>query len=85
MMRSSVVLPQPDGPTKQTSSPRSIVRSTDCSATKLPKALWMPCSYRAAAAIALILDLPRSIAAAERPGPRRPALCRVYFGAALLS
>ena len=42
MIRNSVVLPQPDGPRKQTSSPGSIVRSIDLSATKLPKVLLMP-------------------------------------------
>ncbi len=39
MMRSSVVLPQPDGPTKHTISPGVIVRSIDCSATNVPNAL----------------------------------------------
>ena len=48
MIRSNVVLPQPDGPRKQTSSPASIVRSIDFSATKVPKVLFMPSSRTAA-------------------------------------
>src|SRR5438045_4158709 len=47
MIRSSVVLPHPDGPRKQTSSPDSIVRSIDFSATKSPNSLWMPSSFSA--------------------------------------
>jgi hypothetical protein len=42
MMRSSVVLPQPEGPSSATSSP--VGKSSDTSssaATKLPKRLWM--------------------------------------------
>ncbi len=39
MMRSNVVLPQPEGPTKHTISPGVIVRSMDCSATNVPNAL----------------------------------------------
>ncbi len=40
MIRSSVVLPQPEGPRKQTSSPGWMTRSIDFSATKSPNALW---------------------------------------------
>src|SRR5436190_18518668 len=39
--RSSVVLPQPDGPRKQTNSPASMARLTSSSATTLPKRLPM--------------------------------------------
>ena len=36
---SSVLLPQPDGPTSTTNSPFSIARSTPCSTPTLPKSL----------------------------------------------
>ena len=39
IMRSSVVLPQPDGPTSTTNSPSSIARSTPCSTGTMPKFL----------------------------------------------
>jgi len=42
MMRSSVVLPQPDGPSRQTNSPWPTERLTSRSATKLPKCLETP-------------------------------------------
>ncbi len=57
MIRSSVVLPQPDGPTKQTSSPALIARSTDCSATKPPNALWIPSRRNASRAAASDIKL----------------------------
>src|SRR6187402_1424622 len=38
-MRSNVVLPQPEGPRKQMSSPWCTPRLTSCSATKLPNSL----------------------------------------------
>ena len=41
MMRSSVVLPQPDGPSKATSSPDSMSRLTLFSAVKSPNCLSM--------------------------------------------
>src|SRR5690349_3537187 len=41
MMRSSVVLPQPDGPSSATSSPVGKSRLTSPSAVKLPNDLWM--------------------------------------------
>src|SRR6266850_272936 len=46
MMRSSVVLPQPEGPRKQTNSPLRTPRLTSFSATKSPKRLWMFLSSR---------------------------------------
>src|SRR5262245_26282137 len=46
MMRSSVVLPQPDGPRKQTNSPCATARSMSSSAVKLPNCLRMPLSLR---------------------------------------
>ncbi len=47
MIRSSVVLPQPDGPRKHTSSPGWMTRSIDFSATKSPNALWTDSRRRA--------------------------------------
>ena len=41
MIRSSVVLPEPDGPSSATSRPRGISRSTSSSAVKLPNRLVM--------------------------------------------
>ena len=41
MMRSSVVLPQPEGPSSATSSPVGKSRLTSPSAVKLPNDLWM--------------------------------------------
>ena len=38
-MRSAVVLPQPDGPSRLTSSPGSIARSNDSRATAVPNVL----------------------------------------------
>src|SRR5580765_2373700 len=46
MMRSKVVLPQPDGPRKQTNSPRSIARWMSRSAWKPPNDFRMPSSRR---------------------------------------
>src|SRR4029079_16647803 len=46
MMRSSVVLPQPDGPRNTISSPRRTESETPCSASKRPKLLRMPVSSR---------------------------------------
>src|SRR5215208_6575846 len=42
MMRSSVVLPQPDGPRRQTNSPWLTARLTSRRATKLPKCFETP-------------------------------------------
>src|SRR5260370_37403279 len=39
IMRKVVVLPQPDGPSRQTTSPAATSRSTSRTATKLPKRL----------------------------------------------
>src|SRR5215217_612999 len=39
-MRSTVVLPHPDGPSSETNSPRTTERSTRWTATFWPKALW---------------------------------------------
>jgi hypothetical protein len=43
MARSSVVLPQPEGPRKDTNSPAATARLTRCSAWKVPK-LFETCS-----------------------------------------
>src|ERR671923_2340151 len=48
MIRRSVVLPQPEGPRKQTSSPGSTDRLTSRSATKPPKCLETPSTLSAA-------------------------------------
>src|SRR6186713_1215339 len=53
MIRNSVVLPQPEGPRKHTSSPGWMARSIFCSATKLPKALWMPSICNASGAFVM--------------------------------
>src|SRR5438552_11047479 len=45
-IRSSVVLPHPEGPRKMMSSPRSTARATAFSAANLPKLLWMSSSLR---------------------------------------
>src|SRR5580693_9730595 len=54
MTRSSVVLPQPDGPMKETKSPSAISRSTFDSASTSPSAVWkvseMPWALTASAA-----------------------------------
>ena len=98
MIRSNVVLPQPEGPTKHTISPAVIVRSIDCSATKLPKALCTA-SMRSASvagtesAIFNVLTKTRaSVPRAprhRRPGGKRAGPCRAgatrghrYLGAA---
>src|ERR671923_1451235 len=47
MMRRSVVLPQPEGPRKQTSSPCATERLTSRRATKPPKVLQTPSTARA--------------------------------------
>src|SRR6202158_1507325 len=39
MMRSSVVLPQPDGPSSATNSPSATFNDNSCSAVALPKSL----------------------------------------------
>ncbi len=49
MILSKVVLPQPDGPRKQTSSPEATDRSTERNATKVPKFLSMPSRRKASA------------------------------------
>src|SRR5258706_2813484 len=46
MMRSSVVLPHPDGPRKQTNSPCATSRRMSRSAVKAPKSLRIPSSRR---------------------------------------
>ena len=42
MIRSSVVLPEPDGPSSATNSPRGTSKLTSWSAVKTPKRLLMP-------------------------------------------
>ena len=49
MMRSNVVLPQPDGPRRQTNSPWLTARLTSRSAAKLPKCLETPSTAKASA------------------------------------
>src|SRR5262245_19472548 len=49
MMRSSVVLPQPDGPSRQTNSPCATDRLTSRSAEKPPKFLETPSTLSAEA------------------------------------
>src|SRR5687768_2441571 len=48
MMRSSVVLPQPEGPSRQTNSPWATDRLTSRRATKAPKCLETPSTLSAA-------------------------------------
>src|SRR5580704_8735216 len=55
MTRSSVVLPQPDGPMKETKSPSAISRSTFDSASTSPSAVWK------------VSDMPRALTASA-PG-----------------
>jgi hypothetical protein len=66
-MRSSVVLPQPLGPRKQTNSPSATVSETPRSATTAPKRLATPSSATAGG---------RGSATDGRP---RPARRRGYF------
>src|SRR6476659_7592158 len=51
MIRSSVVLPQPEGPRKQTNSPLRMPRSISCRAVKPPKSLRMRRSSRSRSAV----------------------------------
>src|SRR6476660_4597325 len=53
MMRSSVVLPQPEGPRKQTNSPLRMPGSISCRAVKPPKSLRMRRSSRSRSAVTL--------------------------------
>src|SRR5688500_14592137 len=48
MMRSSVVLPQPEGPRRQTNSPWATASVTSRKATKAPKCLETPSTLSAA-------------------------------------
>src|SRR5205814_3110323 len=70
MIRSSVVLPQPEGPRKQTNSPFAIARSMSCSAVNAPKSLRMRRSSSRVSAVtgtrALLLLLRLAVVA---PGP----------------
>ncbi|MNP10291.1 hypothetical protein D3C76_1024360 [compost metagenome] len=45
MQRSKVVLPQPDGPSRHTSSPAATSSDTLLSAVKAPKRLWIPRTF----------------------------------------
>ena len=63
-MRSSVVLPQPEGPRKQMSSPGCTARLTPFSATKLPNSLRMSRSSRNSAHF--VGSSPRSASAIRR-------------------
>ena len=55
MIRSSVVLPPPDGPSSATSSPGATVKLTSSSATKLPKPLL---TLRTSMAIVMVSTKP---------------------------
>src|SRR5215210_8960409 len=46
IMRSVVVLPQPDGPRNETNSPRSAARLKSSTATNSPNLFWTPLSSR---------------------------------------
>src|SRR5688500_15330886 len=81
MMRSSVVLPHPDGPTKHTSSPAGTERSTDFSAVKAPNDLWMP-SRRSASPEALMPSLRSATFPHVRGREASQALRSRYLGAA---
>src|SRR6185369_11778826 len=58
-IRSSVVLPQPEGPRKQTNSPCRIPRLTSCRAVKAPKSLriWRSSRNRSGLTRSLLLAL----------------------------
>ncbi len=56
MARKSVVLPQPDGPRKQTNSPRLTSRSMSFRAVKVPKRFDKPSMRRNGCAISLMLS-----------------------------
>src|SRR5580704_10424456 len=59
MMRSSVLLPQPDGPRTLKNSPRVTWRSTPASAsTPVAKRLVTPCSSRIGALLGPLLNTP---------------------------
>ncbi|MCY1418532.1 hypothetical protein D9M71_340930 [compost metagenome] len=45
MQRNRVVLPQPEGPSRHTSSPAATSRETSCRAVKAPKRLWIPRTF----------------------------------------
>src|SRR5580765_176631 len=80
-MRSKVVLPQPDGPRKQTNSPCSIVRSMSESAWKVPNDFRMPFRrrYSVMAAAAPAGPLP-----GRRASPREAATAGSVRASSLL-
>src|SRR5471030_895501 len=57
MQRSKVVLPQPDGPSRQTSSPAATSRETLSSAVKAPKRLRTPRTFIGAPGLARALAI----------------------------
>src|SRR5580693_7046885 len=57
IMRSVVVLPQPDGPSRQKNSPSSTMKVESCTATKPPKDLCRFSTRIAATAPALVREL----------------------------
>ena len=60
IIRSTVDLPEPDGPSSVSSSPRSILRSIEWTAWISPNCLWTPSSRTAAEAWAVASDAPSS-------------------------
>src|SRR5919206_2456193 len=72
--RSTVVLPEPDGPTSTSSSPSAISRSTASTAT-VPPGKTLVTSLRTTSAIATSVRLPRDqVAVPERAALGDPAL-----------
>src|SRR5258706_1459665 len=72
-MRSSVVLPQPDGPRKQTSSPCRTPSETPFSATNFPNSLRIPESSRKSP----LMTVERRYASVPTGAPLFFRLCRV--------
>ncbi|MNN80500.1 hypothetical protein D3C81_1972400 [compost metagenome] len=70
MQRNSVVLPQPDGPSRHTSSPAAMSRETSLSAVKAPKRLWMLRTFICAPGVALFMARPH-----QRDGAMLGRLC----------
>src|SRR5262245_26720817 len=67
-MRRTVVLPEPDGPSREKNSPESIVRSTPSTATTSSKRLTIPLSSTVPA------PTPASDTCSPSPGPDRRRL-----------
>ena len=81
MMRSSVVLPQPEGPRNTISSPRATASEIDFSASKRPKVLRMPPSSRKGSPDATAGEISGRIKQrAPRGGGARQVLRCYFFG-----